>query len=164
MSEEERKKQDNEGARLHWTRLMAQAYDAACPPVLFSKTLNSARERIDERDSNQRTALMIAVMGGSPDDEAALARQQEKAVLLVQCTCALEWGLSAFPAASRWLHALLYFDSPNALKFTSVHGRRYIRIRILQTPQLPRSDATHGTAGPKTVPRTYVVRFETVLR
>ena len=84
MSEEERKKQDNEGARLHWTRLMAQAYDAACPPVLFSKTLHSARERIDERDSNQRTALMIAVLGGSPDDEAALARQQEKAVLLVQ--------------------------------------------------------------------------------
>lgn len=65
MSEEERKKQDNEGARLHWTRLMAQAYDAACPPVLFSKTLHSARERIDERDSNQRTALMIAVLGGS---------------------------------------------------------------------------------------------------
>ena len=56
-----------------------------CPVVLFQKTLNAADPAsIDNRDSNQRTALMLAVQAASPDDEAACARQEQKAVMLVR--------------------------------------------------------------------------------
>ena len=85
MSEVERKKQDNEGARENWTRLMSQAYDANVPVVVFQKTLNAApKDSIDERDSNERTALMLAIQAASSDDAAALARQEAKALLLVE--------------------------------------------------------------------------------